>query len=48
VTGRSAVVAAVVGIFVFYAVFQARAFVPAYTEGDPDGYLVLAKRIARL
>lgn len=45
---RRAVVAALLGIFAFYAVFQARAFVPAYNEVDPDGYLVLAKRIARL
>jgi hypothetical protein len=36
-----------VALVALYAVFQVRAFVPAYNEIDPDGYLVLAKRIAR-
>ncbi len=29
-----------------YGVIQVRCFTPAYLEGDPDGYLILAKRMA--
>jgi hypothetical protein len=43
---RAWVTLALAGILAFYGLFQVRAFVPAYTEVDPDGYLVLAKRIA--
>ncbi|MFP4028729.1 MAG: ArnT family glycosyltransferase [Candidatus Brocadiia bacterium] len=31
----------------FYGMLQAKTFTPAYMEEDPDGYLWLAKRIAR-
>jgi hypothetical protein len=43
---RRSVAVAISCILAFYVVFQVRAFVPAYTEVDPDGYLVMAKRIA--
>jgi Dolichyl-phosphate-mannose-protein mannosyltransferase len=43
---RAWVTLALAGLLSFYGLFQVRAFVPAYTEVDPDGYLVLAKRIA--
>jgi len=45
--GRPAIVVAVTAIIAFYVVFQVRAFVPGYTEVDPDGYVVMAKRLAR-
>src|SRR5207237_1440339 len=42
------VVVALVGMLACYGIFQWRAFAPAYNEVDPDGYVLLAKRIARL
>ena len=36
----------VVGVLVLYVVVEVCSFTPAYAEVDPDGYLVLAKRMA--
>ncbi|MCE9590522.1 MAG: hypothetical protein K8S99_08365 [Planctomycetes bacterium] len=38
--------AALVGVLAFYAWFQVRGFVTGYPETDPDGYFILAKRMA--
>ncbi len=38
----------VVAAVLIYALIQLQHFTPAYQEVDPDGYLFLAKRIARL
>ncbi len=35
-------------LIVIYALIQIQHFTPAYQEVDPDGYLLLAKRMARL
>jgi len=45
--GRALPYLGVVAVLVVYGVLQVRTFTPAYTEVDPDGYLVLAKRMAR-
>ena len=38
--------AAVACVLIGFAFMQARQFRPGYTEPDPDGYIVMAKRIA--
>lgn len=37
---------AMLTVMAFYVWFQTTAFMPGYPESDPDGYLILAKRIA--